>query len=238
MNERLKRYLDEVFAKYEDLQPIRELKDELYQDLKEKMSDLKTEGYDEDEAFHKTVNSIGEISELIETIHAKTRELQQIVGMDFSKSNLQKSDFSSVAVHEGKFNYSNLQGSDFSHADLTGSTFKCSNLDNSTFEGTNLTGAEFNKSNLKGASFKDAILNHAVFKYSELAGVIFDNQTFEGTSFDYSGLRGTSFRGAVFRNCSFKTEVKKAIFDGAKMDKLTYALLKGYKANLANVTII
>jgi hypothetical protein len=31
---------------------------------------------------------------------------------------------------------------------------------------------------------------------------------------------------------------KKAIFDGAAMDKLTYAILKGNKANLTNVTII
>lgn len=238
MNEKLKRYLDDVFSKYEDLTPIRELKDELYQDLQEKMNDLQSEGYDEEAAFHRTVDSIGEISELIETIHAKTRELQQIVGMDLSKSNLQKSDFKSVSIHGGKFNYSNLQESDFSYSDLTICTFKCSNLDNSKFDGANLTGAEFNKSNLKGASFKGAILDNTVFKYSELAGVCFDNQTLEGTVFDYSGLRGTSFRNAVFRNCSFKTDVKKAIFDGARMDKVTYAILKGYKANLANVTVI
>ncbi|TBL77252.1 pentapeptide repeat-containing protein [Paenibacillus thalictri] len=238
MSIKLKQYLDDVFAKYEDSRPILELKDELYQDLQEKLNDLKSEGYDEDAAFHRTVNSIGEISELIETIHAKTRELQQIVGMDFSKSNLQNSDLKSVKIHEGKFNYSNLQGSDFSHSDLTNSSFKCSNLDNSKFDGADLTGAEFNKSNLKGASFKNTILNHTVFKYSELAGVVFDHQSFEGTVFDYSGLKGTSFRGAVFKNVSFKTEVKKAIFDGAVMDKPTYAILKGYKANLTNVTVI
>jgi uncharacterized protein YjbI with pentapeptide repeats len=238
MSEKLKRYLDDVFAKYEGLKPIRELKDELYQDLQEKLHDLKTEGYDDDAAFHRAVDSIGEISELIESIHAKTRELQQIVGMDFSKSNLQQSDFRSVSIHAGKFNYSNLQQSDFSDSDLSMSTFKCSNLDNSKFDGANLTGATFDKSNLKGASFNHSILDQAVFKSSELAGVNFDGQTFVGTVFDYSGLRGTSFRGAAFHNVSFRTDVKKAIFDGATMDKATYAILKGFKANLTNVTVI
>lgn len=238
MSDRLKRYLDSVFSQYEDLAQIREIKEELYHDLQEKLSDLKADGYDEDAAFHKTIGSIGEISELVETIHAKTRELQQIVGMDFSKSNLQNSDFSSIKLHAGKFNYSNLQHSDFRNSDLTISIFKCSNLDNSKFDGANLTGACFDKSNLKGASFSNAILNSTVFKYSELAGVNFDNQIFDGTVFDYSGLRGTSFRNAVFKNASFKTDVKKAIFDGAVMDKATYAILKGYKANLTNVGII
>ena len=34
------------------------------------------------------------------------------------------------------------------------------------------------------------------------------------------------------------TDAKKAIFDGATMDKLTYSVLKGSNANLANVTVI
>ena len=39
--------------------------------------------------------------------------------------------------------------------------------------------------------------------------------------------------------CTLKAHnVKKAIFDGATMDKLTYAVLKGSKANLTNVTVI
>jgi hypothetical protein len=31
--------------------------------------------------------------------------------------------------------------------------------------------------------------------------------------------------------------VRKAIFDGATMDKVTYAVLKGYGANLTGVTV-
>jgi hypothetical protein len=46
-----------------------------------------------------------------------------------------------------------------------------------------------------------------------------------------------SFGFARNEPASFKTDVRKAIFDGARMDKATYALLKGYKANLAQVTV-
>lgn len=238
MNDKLKTYLDDVFSRYEDLKQIRDLKEELSHDLQERLDDLKKEGFSDDAAFQRTIASIGEIGELIETITAKTRELQQIVGMDFSKSNLQNSDLKSVSAREGKFNYSNLQGSDFSLSDLTGSSFKCSNLDKANFDGANLSGAKFVKSNLKGANFNGCNFDNTEFNWSELSGVCFDNQTFNGTNFDYSGLKKTSFRNAVFNNVSFRTEVKKAIFDGATMDKSTYALLKGFKANLNNVTVV
>ncbi|WP_409275007.1 pentapeptide repeat-containing protein [Neobacillus sp. SCS-31] len=238
MSEKLKTYLDGIFSPYEDIKAIKEIKQELYQNLLEKMDDLKKEGLPEEIAYHKTIDSIGDISEIVEAIHDKTRELQQRAGMDLSKSNMPNSDFSAVKVHDGKFNYSNLQGSDFTGSDLSNSTFKCSNLDKAIFDRANLRGAKLNKSNLDGASFKEAILDDTDFSYSNLSGVCFDNQTFNGTIFNDAGLKGTSFKNAVFRNVSFKTNVKKAVFDGATMDKLTYAILKGNKANLDNVTVV
>lgn len=238
MSERLKKYLDGVFSPYEDLKQIRELKEELYNDLQEKLNDLKSEGYDDESAYDKTIHSIGNISELVESINAKTVELQQLVGMDLSKSVLKDADFREIKVHDGKFNYSNLKGADFSGSDLSCSSFKCSNLDGAKFDGANLTNARLNKSNLKHATFRGAILDNTNFSSSELSGVCFDGMTLNGTDFTYSGLRGTSFRNAVLKNVSFKTEVRKSIFDGATMDKLTYALLKGFKARLDNVTVI
>jgi len=238
MSGKLETYLNEVFAPYEELSQMRELKEELLHDLRERLTDLQTNGHSEEEAFHMTIDSIGDISEMVENITAQTRQLQQIVGMDFSKSNLQNSDFKEIAVHDGKFNYSNLQGSDFSFSDLTNSSFKCSNMERTLFHCANLTRAQFVKSDLKGATFKDCLFDGTVFRFSELGGVCFDGQRFVGAVFDYSGLRKTSFRGAHFLHVSFKTDVKKAIFDGATMDKATYALLRSYKADLSNVTVI
>lgn len=238
MGDKLKTYLDHIFSPYEDIKAIKEIKLELYHNLQEKMDDLKREGMAEEIAYQKTIDSIGDISEIVEAIHDKTRELQHRAGMDLSKSNMPNSDFASVAVHDGKFNYSNLQGSDFTGSDLSNSSFKCSNLDKAKFDWANLRGAKINKSNLGGASFKGSILDDTDFSYSDLSGVCFDNQTFNETIFNNAGLKGTSFKNAVFQNVSFKTNVKKAVFDGATMDKLTYAILKGYKANLDNVTFV
>lgn len=238
MNEKIKKYLDGIFLPYDEMTEISEMKEELYLNLSEKAKDYLQQGYNEETAYQKAINSLGEINELTDSIIEKTRELKQLVGMDFSKSNLKDSDFQSVQIHDGKFNYSDLKGSDFSRADLKNSTFKSANLENVRFDKTNLTGAKFSSANLKKATFAGAILDHTEFRWSDLSKVCFDNQTFNGTIFDYSNLKGATFRDAVFRNVSFKSEVKKAIFDGAMMDKVTYALLKGYKANLDKVTII
>ncbi|MNW44753.1 Serine/threonine-protein kinase B [compost metagenome] len=238
MNSRLQQYLDDIFSRYEDIKQIKELKEELSSDLQEKLDDLQKEGFDEDVAYQRTIESIGEISELINNINASTTKLQQIIGIDFSKKKLENSDLRSVQIHDGKFNYSNLQNSDFRYSDLTNSTFKCSNLDRCNFDGANLTGAKIIKSNLKGASFKDSVLDYVDFGSSDLSGNNMDNLTFNRTIFKYTGLKGTSFRSAVFNQVDFNTEVKKAIFDGATMDKGTYAILKGFKADLTNVTVL
>lgn len=59
-----------------------------------------------------------------------------------------------------------------------------------------------------------------------------------GVNFNRTGLKGTSFANAILHNVSFKTEVKYADFTGAKMDKMTYALLKGLKAKLDSVEFL
>ena len=239
MNEKLMKYLDGVFSAYEDERAVRELKEELFVDLQDRLSDFKSQGYDDETAYSMTIDSIGDIKEIIESISAKTKELKQMVRKDLSKNNLQDSDLKGVIAHDGEFHYSSLKGSDFSGSDLTNSSFKCSDLTNVRFDGANLTGAKIVMSALKGASFKSCVFDNTDFTSSDLSGVCFDNQTFIRTIFDTTGLTGTSFENAVFRNVSFKhTEAKKAIFDGATMDKLTYAVLKSTKADLTNVTVI
>lgn len=242
MNEKLSNYVDGVFSPYEDLHTVGELKEELLNDLQEKLRDLKNQGYDDETAYRLTIDSIGDIEEVIESIAAKTRELRQMAKRDLSMSNLQDSDLKGIIVPDGKFNYSALKGSDFSGSDLTNSSFKCSDLRNVIFDGVDLTGAKIIMSALKDATSKNCVLNNTDFSSSDLSGICFDNQTLNGTIFDKAGLAGTSFRNAVFRNVSFrnppKKTIRKAIFDGATMDKLTYAVLKGNNANLTNVTVI
>lgn len=241
MNEKILKYLDGIFSPYEDLKAIKELKEELLTDLHEKWKDLKNQGYDNETAYHMTIDSIGDISEIIESISEKTRELkQQIQGMDFSKMDLRNSDFKGIIVTEVDFGKSDLRGSDFSGSDLSKSSFKYSDLRNVSFDGANLTDAKLNMVDLTKASFKNSILDYTDFSHSDLSGVCFDHQTFNGTIFNSSGLKGTTFKNAILNNVSFKytADCKKANFDGATVDKLTYAVLKGNKANLEKVTII
>jgi uncharacterized protein YjbI with pentapeptide repeats len=240
MSEQLKKYLDSVFSSYEDSPVARELKEELFHDFQEKLSDLKDQGYEDEAAYRMTIDSIGDISEIIESIITKKKELKQMIGMDYSKTNIPNSDLKGVKVPDGKFNYSNLKGSDFSNSDLTGISLKGTDLRNVNFDGANLTGAKINKASMTGASFQNCVLDQTEFIYSDLSGVSFDHQTLNGTSFDYSGLKGTSFKNAILKNVNFRFayKVDKAVFDGATMDKLTYTVLKSLKANLTNVTVI
>jgi uncharacterized protein YjbI with pentapeptide repeats len=87
-----------------------------------------------------------------------------------------------------------------------------------------------------------------VFKYADLRRLRLDGQTFIGVRFDHASLNDASFKGAILKNVSFVATaswtnkyyraIKTISFDGATMDKLTYAALKGMGADLSNVTVI
>jgi uncharacterized protein YjbI with pentapeptide repeats len=89
------------------------------------------------------------------------------------------------------------------------------------------------------------------FKYCDLRGLCLDGQTFIGVKFDNAALNGATFKGATLKNVSFVAAVtwtslskkhyraiKTICFDGATMDKLTYATLKGLEADLSKITVI
>ncbi len=239
VNEKLVRYLDGVFSQYEDEGAVRELKEELKTSLQERWSDLRQQGYDDETAYRMTIDSIGDISETIRSVAGKAKELKQMVKRNFSLTQLEDSDLQGISIRDGKFNYSALRGSDFSGSDLTNCSFLCSDLSSVKFDGSNLTGARITMASMEGASFERCVLNQTHFNTTDLSGLRFENLTLEGTIFDKTDLSGTSFRNSVLRNVSFRnSDVRKAIFDGATMDKLTYAVLKGYGAELTNVIVI
>jgi uncharacterized protein YjbI with pentapeptide repeats len=291
MNEKLDQYLNGVFAPYEGVKSVAELKADLLSDLQERFRELKAEGKDDETAFAMTVDSIGDIEQTVQEMANLTRSLERQVHINFSASNLPQSDFAGVSVQKGKFEASALQNSDFAGADLTGSLFKASDVRESNFDGTNLTDCTFSVSDLKGASFQKTVLvrtefntsdltgakfsdvklidarlnmtdlrgtifencifSGVDFKYCDLRGMCLDGQTFIGVKFDNAALNEASFKGATLKNVSFvapftwKTwskkyykAIKTICFDGATMDKLTYASLKGMEADLSKVTVI
>ena len=291
MNEKINQYLNGVFAPYDGVKSVAELKADLLADLQERFRELKAEGKDDETAFAMTIDSIGDIEQTVQEVASLSRSLERQVHINFSASNLPKSDFAGVSVHKGKFEASDLRGSDFSGADLTGSSFYASDVREANFDGTNLTDCTLSTSDLTGASFNQTILvrtefntsdlTHAKFsdvklidvkltmtdlretifencifsgvdfKTIDLRGVCFDGQTFIGVKFDMASLNEASFKGATFKNVSFLASInwytwskkhyraiKTINFDGATMDKLTYATLKGLEADLSKVTVI
>jgi len=288
MNEKLTNYIDGVFAPYDEIKSVAELKEDLLTDLHERFSELVAEGKDEETAFVMTIESIGDIEQTVQEVANLSQSMEHRVLANLSASNLPKSDFSGVVARKTKFSASALRGSNFNGADLTGSSFFSSDVRDASFDGTNLTdcnfttsdvtNCSFNKANLTktvfrstalgGSRFTDAkfvdakintsdlskcifincIFNGVTFKYSDLRGMNFDGQTFINITFDKSDLTGVSFRGATLKNVSFVSmysitnkyyrAIKTIDFEGAFMDKITYASLKGVGASLANVTLI
>jgi uncharacterized protein YjbI with pentapeptide repeats len=104
---------------------------------------------------------------------------------------------------------------------------------------------------LRKTIFESCVFDGVDFKQSDLRGMHLDGQTFTGVKFDDTSLNEVSFKGATLRNVSFHAAwtwhswskkyyraIKTIRFDDAKMDKLTYAALKGWGADLSQVTVI
>jgi uncharacterized protein YjbI with pentapeptide repeats len=187
----------------------------------------------------------------------------------FKASPLRRADFAGADLTSSLFEVCDAREANFDDANLTDCTFSITDLMDASFRKSVLVGTDFNKSSLAGTKFTDAtltdvkltmidlrqtifencIFNGVDFKYSDLRGMHFDGHTFVGVQFDKSALNDVSFAGATLRNVSFRLPFsvtnksyrafKTVCFDGAMMDKLTYAGLKGlHVVDLSKVTVI
>ncbi len=253
MNEKLNQYLNGVFAPYEGVKSVDELKADLLSDLQERFRELKAEGKDDETAFAMTIDSIGDIEQTVQEIANLSHSLERQVLTNFSGSDLTKSDFAGVTAHNGKFEGSALRGSDFAGADLTGSSFKASDVREANFDGANLTDCTFYALDLAGASFNRSILVRTNFSTSQLAGAkfidvklidvklivsdlrrtIFENCVFVGVDFKTSGLRGLCLDGQTFIGVKFgKSALNEVTFKGATLKNVSFtppfSLTKAY----------
>ena len=102
------------------------------------------------------------------------------------------------------------------------------------------------RTDLRKTTFENCLFLGVDFNSSDLSGLRLDGQTFLGVKFDLPALNDVSFQGATLKNVSFRSvclwSLKRAIqsmhFDGAMMDKLTYAALKGMEADVSKVTVL
>jgi uncharacterized protein YjbI with pentapeptide repeats len=177
-------------------------------------------------------------------------------GSDFTGADLTGSSFRASDVCEATFDRANLTDCDFSTLNLTNANFreailvrtnfKASGLVGVQFIGVKLTDVKFTTTDLRKTIFERCTFLGVDFHYSDLSGQRLDGQTFVGVTFDLPSLKDVSFQGATLKNVSFRPvgiwSQKKAIqsirFDGAMMDKLTYAALKGLGVDVSKVTVL
>lgn len=243
MNEKLTQYLNGVFAPYDGVKSVTELKTDLLSDLQERFRELKAEGKDDEAAFEMTIDSIGDIEQTVQEVANLSRSLERQVVTNFSASNLTKSDFAGVTAHKGNFEASALRGSDFAGADLTGSSFKSSDVREANFDGANLTDCTLSTSDLSGASFNKTILIRTEFSKSDLSRAkftdvkltdvkltttdlrktIFENCIFSGVDFEISDLRGLCLDGQTFIGVKFgKAALNEVTFKGATLKSVSF----------------
>jgi uncharacterized protein YjbI with pentapeptide repeats len=182
----------------------------------------------------------------------------------FEASALRGSNFANAEIAGAKFKSSDVADVNFDGARLTDVNFTTSDLARTTFRRARLVRTDFSTSGLAGTDFADATLTDVAFRMtdlrrtvldrctftgvdfssSDLRGLNFDGATFTSVKFDKAALEGITFRGAILRDCSFRGTSRryyKALrtvnFDGARMDKLTYAGLKSFGVEPANVIV-
>jgi DNA-binding MarR family transcriptional regulator len=68
MHEQLTNYVDGVFAPYDGVKSVTELKADLLSDLQERFRELKAEGKDDETAFAMTIESIGDIEQTVREV--------------------------------------------------------------------------------------------------------------------------------------------------------------------------
>jgi uncharacterized protein YjbI with pentapeptide repeats len=192
------------------------------------------------------------------TVHKGKFDASALRGSDFSGADLTGSSFKTSDMREANFDGANLTDCSFYALDLTDASFHKTTLVRTNFSTSELTGAKFIDAkltdvrltlcDLRKTIFENCIFSGVDFKTSDLTGQRLDGQIFIGVKFGEAALDGVTLRGATLKNVSFTPPwsltkkyyraIKTIDFEGATMDKLTYAALKGLGATLTNVTLI
>jgi uncharacterized protein YjbI with pentapeptide repeats len=245
MNDKLGQYLNGVFAPYDGVKSVAELKADLLSDLQERFRDLKAEGKDDETAFKLTVDSIGDIEQTVQEVANLSRSLERQVRINLTAIDLQESDFAGVSVRNSKFEATALRGANFAGSDLTGSSFKSSDAREANFDGANLTDCSLSTSDFTGANFNKTTLVRTKFNMSGLDGVkfggvnlvdvrliktdlrktIFENCIYNGVDFSSCDMRGIRFDGQTFIGVRFdKSAMNDVSFRGATLKNVEFTV--------------
>jgi uncharacterized protein YjbI with pentapeptide repeats/DNA-binding XRE family transcriptional regulator len=181
-------------------------------------------------------------------LHGSDFSAADLTGSSFSGSDAQDATFDKANLTDCTFHAVNLIDTSFRKTILIRTAFSASDLTRAEFIGIEMIDVNFTRMDLRKTVFENCVFRGADFKSSDLSGVCFDGQIFTDVKFDNTALQKTTFKGATLKNVSFQatfaltnrfySRIKNINFEGAKMDKLTYASLKGMGADLSSVTVL
>jgi uncharacterized protein YjbI with pentapeptide repeats len=244
MEKKLQGFLNQAFAPYGNFPARKDVEQELLANLVEKYNDLKEQGKTDDEAYQATVDSFGDVSEIMEQVEhtdqpryqeedkrnlrtiLKDSILHPIQGnyqSRFLASSLMDADLAGTKLSGADFSMSALMGADFAGADLSQSKFKAAALKGASFEGANLNQSRFDSSDLTETSLKNANLTNGAFrrcafKNANFAGAILDNTEFNQSDLSEVAFDGLSLTGTIFNGSS----LKKATFKNTKLENVSF----------------
>ncbi len=236
MEKKLQNFLDEVFAPYGDFPARADVTQELLANLLEKYNDLKQQGKADDEAYQQTIDSFGDVSEIMEHVphteagtmrgivsdirktvtegvgaatsnNSQTARASALMQADLTDTDLAGKDFSMSALMDASFDRSDLHGAVFKATALRSASFVGANLKDAVFSSADLHDADFNKANLTNTTFSSSALKGATFADATLADTKFTKSDLTGVSFDGFTLEGISFDSSSLKNASFKNAV-------------------------------
>ncbi|MBL7711514.1 MAG: pentapeptide repeat-containing protein [Chitinophagaceae bacterium] len=181
-----------------------------------------------------------------------------LAGADFSGADLSGSSFRACDAQAACFDKANLTDCTLSATRLSGASFDKTILLRTRFSTSDLAGARFSgvqfrdvqlaKTDLRRTLFENCHFSGVDFSASDLSGLCLDGQAFTGVRFDKTALNGVSFKGATLLNISFRSPLaltnkyyralQTVCFDGAQIDKLSYAALKGLGVDLSKATAV
>ncbi len=168
----------------------------------------------------------------------------ELAGASFKSSDVADANFDRAKLTDVKMTTAELARASFRGAVLVRTDFSMSGLRDARFSDAAFTDVAFRKNDLRRTVFEGCTFTGVDFSLSDLRGLNLDGSTFTSVKFDKAALEGVTMRGATLRDVSFRATsrryrnaVRTVNFDGARMDKLTYAGLKALGAELSNVTV-
>lgn len=168
-----------------------------------------------------------------------------LAGSSFRNSDMSDSNFEGADLTDCILSNNNLSGTNFNKAILLRTEFSSSDLTQARFTDVKLTDVKMVAGDLRKTVFENCEFDGVDFSSSDLSGLCLDRQLFINVKFDNARLKGISFKEAALKNVSFRSTfaltnryyktLRSIDFEGAIMDKLTYAALKGAGVDLPGV---